>query len=679
MRKSHSEEEFLSHDSRDKETDLEHLSYSGYLFMLHRRDIVMRNLIKRTKVLQTDNHKNKQESKESFDKKVQDLLGFAWLCAQIENQTIHSSLCALFSDKANTSLHYSKTSIPCNGEQAQRFLRGIEQVTKKLRLQLKTKGALQQQLSEKGFDQFTEEKHLIKNINSKAPPEVSHNQDKVLTGKTRKCTMFRPNRDLAQSARKREKYACQFQDQNKKVTLESCITEHFRKCKEYTKDLSSEDSEVPLEFCMKRNHDALSTKKERQPTMLSPAFVHTALKLKYLLLNRPHPAYLKARRLSFNPRSRIKAHVVKAQTADVISEDGVHKVVVLFYIRVHYNSCESVEHYSDSSIFFKCEDCKDKSWTICRRFSDFDTFNYHLQQQISYSAAARFMPVLPSKRGVFKLYDDDSFIETRRAQLDEYLVGMVCSGVLNQCSELYIFLGNYNEQSDREDNVSQLMPLKMQKDQPHQQAAEIRQEDDSSHKPGPAENDSTLSNHETDERGIPKLKTEQLHEIEMTLLDLVKEIFDYDELDFVHRNFVGMTSTIVPMMFSNTILNFLSMQYMKLGSSSCAAKTIAFVRNIIWPGGKRPPPSSDPWPNPVDVQQDVQAKLLAWIPGGLQTLFGERPCERAVLKFFGFLQDEILLKNFIWSLVDLLLVDLYPEISEEVDAIKLLHEKLNFH
>uniref|UniRef100_A0A7S4DAK3 Sorting nexin C-terminal domain-containing protein n=2 Tax=Heterosigma akashiwo TaxID=2829 RepID=A0A7S4DAK3_HETAK len=148
-------------------------------------------------------------------------------------------------------------------------------------------------------------------------------------------------------------------------------------------------------------------------------------------------------------------------------------------------------------------------------------------------------------------------------------------------------------------------------------------------------------------------------------------------MDFVHRNVVGATSVLVPMIFSNSIINFFSAQYFKLGSTKCAARLIGFVRNLLWPGGKKAPVNPNPWPNPVAAQQALQARLGGpGVPAAAAALFGQAPCERAARRLFGFLQDELLLKNLVWCVADLLVVELWPELAGEVDAVGLLHDRL---
>jgi hypothetical protein len=104
--------------------------------------------------------------------------------------------------------------------------------------------------------------------------------------------------------------------------------------------------------------------------------------------------------------------------------------------------------------------------------------------------------------------------------------------------------------------------------------------------------------------------------------------------------------------------------YVYLSSVEIVASTITWLIDILWPKGV----FFTPAPLRTLVEQrntrnEVRDKLSTSIPKAIVSLLGARNSKYANIKIFEFLQSPTLVRNLAYTIIDLLLLKLFPDIN----------------
>ncbi|XP_065755847.1 sorting nexin-25 isoform X2 [Phocoena phocoena] len=98
---------------------------------------------------------------------------------------------------------------------------------------------------------------------------------------------------------------------------------------------------------------------------------------------------------------------------------------------------------------------------------------------------------------------------------------------------------------------------------------------------------------------------------------------------------------------------------------------IGALRDALWPGGNLAPPNTIPSEEQSqETKRRAQQKLLENIPDMLQSLVGQQNARHGIIKIFNALQETRANKHLLYVLMELLLIELCPELRTHLDELK---------
>ena len=141
-------------------------------------------------------------------------------------------------------------------------------------------------------------------------------------------------------------------------------------------------------------------------------------------------------------------------------------------------------------------------------------------------------------------------------------------------------------------------------------------------------------------------------------------MFDLSSRSFVRRQAAWVTKQLVKLTANNVINAWLKDAIGQATSEAAVVAQIEFMTDTMWPGGvwKESEPGVGE-EEKAETKERARVMLMQSIPSSLKTLLGTRHTERAMDRFFHFLQMEPLMQHFAFSVLDMLLLTLFPELS----------------
>uniref|UniRef100_A0A8C0I602 Sorting nexin 25 n=1 Tax=Balaenoptera musculus TaxID=9771 RepID=A0A8C0I602_BALMU len=98
---------------------------------------------------------------------------------------------------------------------------------------------------------------------------------------------------------------------------------------------------------------------------------------------------------------------------------------------------------------------------------------------------------------------------------------------------------------------------------------------------------------------------------------------------------------------------------------------IGALRDALWPAGNLAPPNKIPSEEQSqETKRRAQQKLLENIPDMLQSLVGQQNARHGIIKIFNALQETRANKHLLYVLMELLLIELCPELRTHLDELK---------
>lgn len=156
-----------------------------------------------------------------------------------------------------------------------------------------------------------------------------------------------------------------------------------------------------------------------------------------------------------------------------------------------------------------------------------------------------------------------------------------------------------------------------------------------------------------------------LQQIEVNLFATLSEIFEFDGISMVRRQLFAVTQRVIKAFLNASHFRMLGKKYLSFADPKKLASIVKNFRVYMFPEESDEPAAIEPASTADDqtLRKDCLEVILASFPSTLVSLFGENSCENAALKVHEFLQHEVFVKNFMFSLVDELSLHLYPEIT----------------
>ncbi|XP_037666626.1 sorting nexin-25-like [Choloepus didactylus] len=285
-------------------------------------------------------------------------------------------------------------------------------------------------------------------------------------------------------------------------------------------------------------------------------------------------------------------------------------------------------------------------WTVPRRLSEFQ----HLHRKLSGHFPSLKKAQLPSlSRLPFKSIDQ-KFLEKSKNQLNKFLRILLSNERLGHSEVLYAFLSpspDYLKGQGKE-NTSSLASF-----------LERLPRDVSSHREEETE-DSDLSDSDDDADG----RTDALAE---PCFMLIGEIFELRGMfKWVRRTLI----TLVQVTFGRTINKQIRDTVNWIFSEQMLVYYITIFRDAFWPNGELAPPTAvRSEEQSQETKHRARQKLLENIPDVLQSLVGQQNARHGIIKIFNALQEARANKHLLFVLMELLLLELCPEVRTHLDQL----------
>ncbi|XP_032474293.1 sorting nexin-25 isoform X1 [Phocoena sinus] len=292
-----------------------------------------------------------------------------------------------------------------------------------------------------------------------------------------------------------------------------------------------------------------------------------------------------------------------------------------------------------------------KNWTVPRRLSEFQ----NLHRKLSECFPSLKKVQLPSLSKLPFKSVDQKFMEKSKNQLNKFLQNLLSDERLCQSEALYAFLSpspDYLKVIDVQGKKSTFSLSSFLERLPR---------DFFSHQEEEAEEDSDLSDCGDDVDG----RKDSLAE---PCFMLIGEIFELRGMfKWVRRTLIAL----VQVTFGRTINKQLRDAVDWALSEQMVVYYIGALRDALWPGGNLAPPNTIPSEEQSqETKRRAQQKLLENIPDMLQSLVGQQNARHGIIKIFNALQETRANKHLLYVLMELLLIELCPELRTHLDELK---------
>jgi len=148
---------------------------------------------------------------------------------------------------------------------------------------------------------------------------------------------------------------------------------------------------------------------------------------------------------------------------------------------------------------------------------------------------------------------------------------------------------------------------------------------------------------------------------------LVEEVFNLNGRGWMRRQATWVAKQLVKMTLDKLIKSQLILTVEGLLSEKQLVENIDWVTELIWPDGKLFQPAPEPT---AEEKKAARAAALAGIlnvvPTRLRTLVGGEHCDRAIKNSFEFLQMEPLIQHFAYTVLDSLILELFPDLASVI-------------
>ena len=172
-----------------------------------------------------------------------------------------------------------------------------------------------------------------------------------------------------------------------------------------------------------------------------------------------------------------------------------------------------------------------------------------------------------------------------------------------------------------------------------------------------------------------RIRSINAKDVQENVFDLVNNIFNLDKANFLRGRVIavvrGMAFFLTENQFYKTLLNYHRL-YVNEASISGVLK---YVRELLWPQGEwaeSVPPMTDD--EKERIYGEAFGKIHSIIPEVVTNVLGEPLAKDGVNIVFEMVQNEVVLKSFVYMLVDLILLELYPEMSIDLDSYNAVVE-----
>ncbi|AWP12507.1 putative sorting nexin-25 [Scophthalmus maximus] len=310
---------------------------------------------------------------------------------------------------------------------------------------------------------------------------------------------------------------------------------------------------------------------------------------------------------------------------------------------------ETVACYSVCVSLVEGEEAANSRWSVLRKLTEFQMLHRKLTE--CFPSLKKLQ--LPSLSKLPFKSIDQKFLDKSRTQLNAFLQRLLTDERLCQSEALYAFLSPSPEY---------LKVMSIQKKSSFSLASFLEKlpGDFFSHTEEEAEDDSDLSDYGDEGDGRRDALAEPC-------FMLIGEIFELRGMfKWVRKTLIAL----VQVTFGRTINKQIRDTVNWIFCEQMLVCYISVFRDTFWPNGKLAPHVSVRTDSErSDTKERAQQKLLDNIPEALTNLVGQQNARYGIIKIFNALQEGSANKHLLYVLMEMLLKELCPELSAEVDNI----------
>lgn len=297
-------------------------------------------------------------------------------------------------------------------------------------------------------------------------------------------------------------------------------------------------------------------------------------------------------------------------------------------------------------------DPENNGWMVGRKLSEFHTLHRKLCECFPMLKKAQ----LPSISKLPFKSIDQKFLDKSKTQLNIFLQKLLTDEKLCQSEALYGFLSPSPEYLKVVDVQGKKSIFSLSS------FLERLPGDFFSHQEEETEEDSDLSDYgdEVD------CKKDSLAE---PCFMLIAEIFELRGMfKWVRKTLIAL----VQVTFGRTINKQIRDTINWMVSEQMLVCYINVFRDAFWPNGKLAPSTAPRTEQQrLETKHKAQQKLLDNIPDALQNLVGQQNARHGITKVFSALQETSANKHLLYTLMELLLIELCPELRIRLDELKV--------
>ena len=166
-----------------------------------------------------------------------------------------------------------------------------------------------------------------------------------------------------------------------------------------------------------------------------------------------------------------------------------------------------------------------------------------------------------------------------------------------------------------------------------------------------------------------------LKDVRQAIFRLLKDLFDLDNANFFRSRVISVLRTMSVAVAGAQYFNLLLYQnHAKYMNGEWVSGWILYLVNMFWPNGvfyKRGPPVSQD--ESLRLKLDSKKMIEKTFPDQLRTVLGKHT-EKGLDMLHEMLQNRLVLKSVAYMLVDLVLVELFPELNDFVTGSECLEK-----
>ncbi|XP_062281355.1 sorting nexin-25 [Scomber scombrus] len=310
---------------------------------------------------------------------------------------------------------------------------------------------------------------------------------------------------------------------------------------------------------------------------------------------------------------------------------------------------ETVASYSVCVSLVEGEETANSRWSVQRKLTEFQMLHRKLTECFPSLKKVQ----LPSLSKLPFKSIDQKFLDKSKTQLNAFLQRLLTDERLCQSEALYAFLSPSPEH---------LKVMSIQKKSSFSLASFLERlpGDFFSHTEEEADDDSDLSDYGDEADGRRDALAEPC-------FMLIGEIFELRGMfKWVRKTLIAL----VQVTFGRTINKQIRDTVNWIFCEQMLVCYISVFRDNFWPNGKLAPHVKVRTDTErIETKERAQQKLLDNIPDALANLVGQQNARYGIIKIFNALQEASANKHLLYVLMEMLLKELCPELSTEVDNI----------